>query len=394
MRRLLLGVLGVQFFLIPALCARGEQNNKSQQPSAVGTKEPAKKSVALSPELMEKKKQAYLARKKREMLEKKAAVAARDQRVAAAGQSPKRTRSAVTAAKQASSKQEMASGKELADVTAPEKEKKEYTLRGSEFDIDGVGAVVFGQEGTQLITKAEVERPSLTGQIRPLSDVVFERQVFLDALKHKIAIDDDVIDRYLAVVQRQNNLTAEDMRQVFSNAGYTYEEGREQFKVLQVVNQMFDYKVRSNLIVPRKDVEAYYKANPETAEATYKIEYAEVPFDPQMAGERQTRRIKSAIGDGTCKYKYEWTMPFTLGSSEIAASKSFIREMKPDEYHGPIELDNGYGIYHLVEKTDEHELTLEERYHDIVELLRAPRYEELLNEYRDNLVKSTSVLYL
>jgi len=284
--------------------------------------------------------------------------------------------------------------KELWDEASVSKEKNDYTLRGREFAIDGVAAVVFGQEGTQLITKAEVERPSLTGQLRPLADVVFERQVFLDALKHKIAIDDDVIDRYLAVVQRQNNLTAEDMRQVFSNAGYTYEEGREQFKVLQVVNQMFDYKVRSNLIVPRKDVEAYCKANPETAEATYKIEYAEVSLDPKAIGDRQRRRIKSAIGDGTCKYKYEWTMPFTLGSSEIAASKSFIRDMEVDAYYGPIEVDNGYGIYHLVDKTDEHELTLEERYHDIVELLRAPRYEELLSEYRENLVKSTSVLYL
>ena len=277
-------------------------------------------------------------------------------------------------------------------ATKKDAPKKEYAVQGSEFVIDGVAAVVFGQEGTQLIAKVEVDRPSLTGQVRSLEDVVFERRVFLDALKHKIAIDDDVIDRYLAVVQRQNNLTAEEMRQVFSNAGYTYEEGREQFKILQVVNQMVDYKIRSNLIVPRKDVEKYCKENPEMEEASYDIEYTEVPFDASIPKAVQKRRLARSIKDGSCKDTVEWPGSFTIKSSEIADSRGFIRGMKKDSFYGPLELDTGFGIYHLVDKRDARERTLEERYQEIVEMLRMPRYEELLTDYRESLVKGSSVL--
>jgi len=269
---------------------------------------------------------------------------------------------------------------------------KSYSVQGEGFVVDGVAAVVFGQEGTQIITKAEVKRPSLTGALRPLDDVVFERRVFLDALKHKIAIDDEVIDRYLAVVQRQNNLTAEAMRQVFANAGYTYEEGRQQFKILQVVSQMVDYKIRSNLIVPRKDVEAYHHAHPEVEEASYDLQYIEEPFEADL--EKQKRRLAKIAKEGAFERSFVWPEPFAVKDSQIAESKKFIKKMKVGDYYGPLKLEESFGIYHLVGKKDARELTLEERYQDIVETLRQPRYEELLEEYRDNLAKSTSVLYL
>jgi hypothetical protein len=117
--------------------------------------------------------------------------------------------------------------------------------------------VIFGQEGSQVITASDVARPSLAGVQQTLDDIIFERLVYMDAQKYKILSDNDAVDRYLAIVQKENNLTHEQLRDIFSVSGYTYEEGREQFRVLQTVNSMLDFKIRSHVIVPKKQVEAY-----------------------------------------------------------------------------------------------------------------------------------------
>ena len=102
----------------------------------------------------------------------------------------------------------------------------ERIVPDSAVTIDTIQAVVFGQGGAQVITRSDVTRPSLSGAPQSLDDLIFERLVFLDAQKYKIVPDEDAVDKYLALVQKENNLTLDQLKEVFASAGYSYEEGR------------------------------------------------------------------------------------------------------------------------------------------------------------------------
>src|SRR5579862_1030758 len=94
--------------------------------------------------------------------------------------------------------------------------------------IDQIEVVVYGQEDVEIITKSDIDRPSLGGGFRTKDEIVFEREVLLDAKKHHIPQDEEAVDAYLAQIQREHNLSQAELEDIFTNSGYTLEEGREQ----------------------------------------------------------------------------------------------------------------------------------------------------------------------
>src|ERR1700733_10802261 len=106
--------------------------------------------------------------------------------------------------------------------------------------IDQIEVVVFGQEDVEIITKSDVDRPSLGGGFRTKDEIVFEREVLLDAKKHKIPQDDEAVEAYLAQIQREHNLSEKELEQIFTASGYTVAEGRQQLQMMQTVNTMLD----------------------------------------------------------------------------------------------------------------------------------------------------------
>lgn len=261
------------------------------------------------------------------------------------------------------------------------------------FLIDKIEAVIFGKEDIEVVTKSDIERPSLGGGFRSKEDIIFEREVLLDAKEHKISSDEESVDAYIAQVQRENNLSQKDLEDIFTASGYTLEEGRQQLQVMQTVNTMLDVKIRSNLIVPRKDVENYYNEHPELIEATYTLERVVVPFSKKLSKERQLSGLIKIIESGNGMEKAPWSESFTLNHSEIAAQKQFIYTLEPGQISLPQEIENGFELFKLVEKTAEYRKSLDESYRDIVDILRRPKYEELMDNYRTMLMEHMSIVY-
>ncbi len=259
--------------------------------------------------------------------------------------------------------------------------------------IDTIQAVVFGQGGTQLITFSDVIRPSLSGAPRTLDDLIFERLVYLDAQKYKILSDDDAVDKYLAMVQKENHLTLDQLKEVFASAGYSYEEGREQFKMLQTVNSMLDFKIRSQVIVPRQLVEQYYREHPVVDEAAYKIQVGLLPY---VAGKESAQKKALAYMAQTGKEvrNIQWGEPFWVKKDDVADDKKFIFTLKVGHSALSRERNDGFEIYRLVEKKEERVATLDERYKEIADTLRKPMYEELMEKYKKQLFDTSSVMYL
>ncbi len=260
--------------------------------------------------------------------------------------------------------------------------------------LDQIDAVIIGRDDAEIITQSDLERQSLGGGYRTQEDVIFEKMVLLDAKKHQISNDPEAVDAGIAQMQREHNLTQKDIEEIFEASGYTYEEGREQFQIMQMINTMLDIKVRSNLIVPRKDVETYYNEHPETIEATYTLERLFVPFAPKISKQALRRKIEHYIKTGRGVLNIEQGVVFTISHSEVAPKKQFIYTMEPGDVSAPEEVSGGFEMFRLVSKTSEYRKSLEESYRDIVEILRRPKYEELLENYRDQLFKSVSIIYM
>src|SRR5579859_2337316 len=78
----------------------------------------------------------------------------------------------------------------VADTSPEEKSqpaKKIYTL-------DRIEAVIFGAETTEIVTLSDINRAGFDGRAKNKEDVILERLMFQDALKHRIMIDEKTID--------------------------------------------------------------------------------------------------------------------------------------------------------------------------------------------------------
>ena len=268
-----------------------------------------------------------------------------------------------------------------------------FYIRAELFLIDQIEVVISDVEGVEIITKSDIEKPSLAGGFRPKDELVFERLIVIDAKKHKIPQDEEAVDAYLAQIQREHNLSNEELENIFTSAGYTIQEGRQQLQIMQTVNTMLDVKIRSNLIVPQKDVEAYYNEHPEVIEATYTLERAYVPFSKKISKKQQYTILKRYINNEIKVKGVTWSEPFTVNHSEISETKNFIYTLPVGQISSPQKISGGFEMFKLVAKTPEYKRTLDESYREIVDILRRPKYEELMRNYRDALFEKASIVY-
>lgn len=255
--------------------------------------------------------------------------------------------------------------------------------------VDSILVVVTTPEGTEVITQSDATRPSLLGQKRSLDDIVFERLVFLDAKRHKALPDDDAVDRYLAGVMRDNNLSLDDIKRMFANAGYTFDEGREQLRVMQAVNGMLGNKVYTNVMVPRRDVVAYYESHPEQQPASVYVSYVHVPRDESRTEKGQYRSLLKTSTQATLN----WGSPFWVAADEVAPDKQFIFEIAEGKTSEPYETTTGFELFKVIEKKPERLRTLDERYQEIADILAQPRYQELIESYKKSLMQHATVIY-
>jgi hypothetical protein len=258
--------------------------------------------------------------------------------------------------------------------------------------IDQIEVIVYGPD-VEIITKSDLDRPALGGGFKDKAELVFEREVLLDAKKHHLPQDEEAIDAYLAQIQREHNLSQEELEQIFTSSGYTVEEGREQLQMMQTINTMLDIKIRSNLIIPRREVEQYYASHPTVIEATYTLQRAFVPQSSKISSDKQYKVLVQYSKTGKGVAGIEWSDPFTLNHSDIAESKQFIYAMEPGEISLPHVMNGGFEIFKLIEKTPESVKSLEDSYREISDILRRPRYEELMQKYREYLADVCSVVY-
>src|SRR5262249_22992859 len=138
--------------------------------------------------------------------------------------------------------------------------------------VDRIVAIVYGAQGVELITQSDLDRRTLMGQRKILDDLIFDKALLLDAKKRGLTVDDAMVEQYMAALQQAHNLTRADVRLLFQEAGYTYEEGIEQLRTIQIINTLLQAKISEQIIISAKDIENYYHTYPEYQERRYHLQ--------------------------------------------------------------------------------------------------------------------------
>jgi peptidyl-prolyl cis-trans isomerase SurA len=260
--------------------------------------------------------------------------------------------------------------------------------------IDTIKVMIFGPEGTDIITKSDIERPGLDGKPRSLDDIIMERAMYQKAGTLHMHPDQEAIDKQLANVMRENKLTPEQMDQIFISSGYTPEEGRRQFGIMIAVNSLISFKITSRLIVPDKDVLAYYQANPEVVEAEYQLQRTVVPFSAVQDKQAQKKRIEALARSGKLSAEVTWSPAFWIADSELADDLRPLVQHNAGHIGQPRETSDGFEVYQLVNKKSEQLRSLQERYRDIVNILRQPKLEEMMEDFKKELLAEVTIVYV
>jgi hypothetical protein len=190
-------------------------------------------------------------------------------------------------------------------------------------------------------------------------------------------------------------MNKEQLEYLFANSGYSYEEAREQLRILYAVNAIIDFKIRSRLIVPEQDVVAYYKSHPVKLQPMYQIQRTVVPVPLDEAQQATFKKdVDQWCQTGKGDIVPVWDDPFWIEKGDIAESKKFITTMYIGACAVSSESDEGIELFKLADKKEEREQSIEERYREITDILRRPKYEELLTDYKKQLRESASIVYL
>lgn len=267
-----------------------------------------------------------------------------------------------------------------------------YTLcthAGEQYPINGILAVIYHDNGSQILLDSDL-RPTLEGQPRTIRQVLLDNLIVLDATRLHIDVTTEETNRFLSHLQKENGLSRDAIFEVFKSLGYTEEEGLEEVRRKQIIEQVIDRQVRSKkrFLVQKEEVQKAFDANPPKEEATYTIVQAFVPTTDMKYDDIMKRK-----NDPELRKKITWDEPFTFKESELAESIKHITTAPVDSIVFVEKVTDGSEITRLVSKTAERPMTLEECYMDIASELTKGRYYELLGEYQTDLLKNAKIRF-
>lgn len=261
--------------------------------------------------------------------------------------------------------------------------------QAEQYPINGIIAVIYHDAGSQIILDSDL-RPTLEGQQRTIKDVILDNLMVVDADRLHINVTPDEVNRFITHLQKENGLTREAMFEIFKSLGYTNEEGLEEVRKKQIIEQVIDRQVRSKkkFLVQKEEVQKFYDAHPPKEEATYTIVQSFVPEEKMSYNMLMKRKEdKNLITELT------WDEPFTFKQSELADNIQHITQSTVGTIVLIEKVSGGTEITRLTEKTPERILPFDECYADIASELTKDRYYSLLQEYQDELLKNAKIRF-
>jgi len=241
-----------------------------------------------------------------------------------------------------------------------------------------------------VLTRLDLERPSIDGRKRTVEDLVNDHLMNCEAtFFYRMIVPEDAVDKYINSIKEQHHLSDDQLRGMFKEVGYTYEEGRQQLAMGQAIDSLLNFKIRSRLVVLEKDVREYYDAHPAYEEASYKIKKGFIP-----EGVFKEEELKKVTDEMMKNAAIQWSTSYWLIEDEITDErKEMLRQMKQGSYSHVEPATGGYEIIRLMQVKPRALKSFEDRYREISSLLQEPQYYRLLDELKKELLEKYEIVY-
>lgn len=258
--------------------------------------------------------------------------------------------------------------------------------------VDGVKAVFRGSKGADLVLESELRRPKLDGSANTLDTALTNLAFAQKADEYHITPTPEETEKQYEMIANNNKKTKKELDEMVIQAGFTPAEARKEFAQINAVNSLLSYKIAGNMVVPESEVIAYAQENPEYESGGYQIQMTMVPFSASQTREQQLAQLQALANAGDPNSVLSWMDPFWVNEEDLAADKKFIAQLEVGQISLPKETFNGFQLFKLVSKRAKRLKSLDERYGQIVGILRQPKYNELMTKFQKDLMDNASII--
>ena len=255
---------------------------------------------------------------------------------------------------------------------------------------DCISFVIYTTEDPIILTKKDFQRDSINGGKPLKEDLILQHIMAYHArTMYKMEASDEMMEKYLQSIMDQHGLTRDQIKLMFSQAGYTFEEGVDQLRMMYLIDSLLNYKIKSRLVVSEEAIENYYNEHPEYITGFYRLESGYIAStditEDQIKHWDMVQKTFAPI---------EWSDSYQLEENEISQERSFIKDLKPGQISALEEVPSGFEFVRLVEKQEPKLKSLEECHRSITDTLRAPLFDALFKEYKSELLKEYEIVYV
>lgn len=259
--------------------------------------------------------------------------------------------------------------------------------------LDKTVAVIYHPEEIVVISTSDL-RPGLDGAPKTFKQVLLEKLMVLDAKELKITVTEEDVDKQLAAVQKEHNLTRADVLAIFKQAGLSVAQARADLRDQQMIQTIIDARTRSKTAVTAKELEEYCIANPITQPGSITFSFAFVPFEHYKSKAVQREELQKAIQSGSIEQTAFWMDPITLNVQEIPEDKVFLKELTPGTVVQVQENAEGTQLLKLVDRVADSVVPFKEREREIMMQFRMERRAKAIEEYHKDLLQKARIKYI
>ena len=94
-----------------------------------------------------------------------------------------------------------------------------------------------------------------------LKALIAEKLLQSEVKKYEDKVDDNQVDRYIADIEQERNISDQQLRQSLMQSGVTYDDFRKHAKIELEKAMMLNDELRQKINIPPADIQAYYDAH-------------------------------------------------------------------------------------------------------------------------------------
>lgn len=244
-----------------------------------------------------------------------------------------------------------------------------------------------------------------------LNQLIAQKLEEQEIREKKITIDENEVDAALERIKEANYFTDEDLRSALEREGSSIEAYREQLKKQILRQKLVSYEIKSKIVITKEDIKKYYTENQDKYSGEGKYHLRNIVMNVPRYSDDETKEtimkkmegilaeLKQGASFQEMAKRYSES-PYAASGGDLGAIEmnlfseqlqEALTKIKPGEFTGILDTDQGYQIFFLEEILPAKGKTLEEASAEIEEILYNKVIDEKYQTWIENLRKRSHI---